>query len=405
MEEPHSLKEVERRRLAYDDIVAMTQSAMNLVNNNPGRNQNDEVDLQLFQITGQLPSETMFSAQFISHWLDDCRQRQEEVFGIDAMTLDNEEYANYVMYNMLALQDECHELLRTVAWKPWVTSGRGEFDADQLVDESVDVMFFLGNLFVAFDVTAEDLAIRMQHKDNVVRMRADGYNPRDDLGYRHLFIADHDTGPWQCFFCHKTVIFDELNIHHKDGNHENNERGNLVPAHKRCHHGHHAKITRAKNRATAVECCGTTYTKAGYLVHRRHKHGEGQPNPTSYNEQLQPAACDECDFVAKSKRGLVTHKRRMHSELPDSVTCTACGEEFKTLSAAKMHQRAKHDAENITCELCDRVCNNRGAYRHHMTESHGSEKELMKCSACSQVFIGMRGLKIHTARIHPGIIV
>jgi hypothetical protein len=68
----------------------------------------------------------------------------------------------------------------------------------------------------------------------------------------------------KCFFCKKTVLTEEqlemlrdgwvkfgnasappldldITLHHKDGDHDNNDPDNLAPSHDSCHKSHHAK--------------------------------------------------------------------------------------------------------------------------------------------------------------------
>lgn len=60
------------------------------------------------------------------------------------------------------------------------------------------------------------------------------------------FLANSMPQPWECHFCRKPVMVrqtnnkDNLAIHHLDGDHGNNDFGNLAAAHHGCHTTHHS---------------------------------------------------------------------------------------------------------------------------------------------------------------------
>lgn len=63
--------------------------------------------------------------------------------------------------------------------------------------------------------------------------------------YREIFAAAYGTLPHLCYFCRDWVYRwgkapDDGGIHHRDGDHTNNDPANLVAAHVRCHVSHHA---------------------------------------------------------------------------------------------------------------------------------------------------------------------
>lgn len=69
-----------------------------------------------------------------------------------------------------------------------------------------------------------------------------GATKRKRSRYRELFFAHSGAGPYTCFFmCGELVLFEEVIVHHIDGDHTNNEINNLVPCHRLCHNGHHLK--------------------------------------------------------------------------------------------------------------------------------------------------------------------
>lgn len=60
--------------------------------------------------------------------------------------------------------------------------------------------------------------------------------------YREMFFAINGVGPYNCFFdCGEAVSFDEVVVHHINGDHTNNDIHNLAPSHRICHNSHHFK--------------------------------------------------------------------------------------------------------------------------------------------------------------------
>lgn len=75
---------------------------------------------------------------------------------------------------------------------------------------------------------------------------------RDQHIYHKIFFSVHGEGPHICYFCGEVVparwtgyIFLKLEkkiaIHHKDGDHFNNDPDNLAMSHGGCHTSHHRK--------------------------------------------------------------------------------------------------------------------------------------------------------------------
>lgn len=55
--------------------------------------------------------------------------------------------------------------------------------------------------------------------------------------HRQIFLNIHPGSPWACYFCGGDV--EELHVHHRDGDHDNNEPNNLTATHGDCHAHHH----------------------------------------------------------------------------------------------------------------------------------------------------------------------
>lgn len=69
--------------------------------------------------------------------------------------------------------------------------------------------------------------------------------------YRELFLMANGMEPWDCFFCGGTVMYSDLQVHHKDEDIFNDELSNLVAIHPGCHSRLH-RFAKVGFRHTAV---------------------------------------------------------------------------------------------------------------------------------------------------------
>jgi hypothetical protein len=107
-------------------------------------------------------------------WLNSTLDLQRTAFDIDPPYLEGDDRAEYVRWNVLALEDELHEALNEVGWKPWATDRY--FNRDAFVGELIDVMHFVANLLVTAGVTGEELSQKYHSKQQRNRYRQEvGY--------------------------------------------------------------------------------------------------------------------------------------------------------------------------------------------------------------------------------------
>jgi hypothetical protein len=113
---------------------------------------------------------------------------QRESFDLDPATLEDEARAEFIRWNVLALEDELHEALQEVRWKPWAVRQGEWVDRDAYVGELVDALHFLLNLFLTADVSVGEVERRYLAKREVNAERqqaADGYDSvstKDEAG-------------------------------------------------------------------------------------------------------------------------------------------------------------------------------------------------------------------------------
>jgi dimeric dUTPase (all-alpha-NTP-PPase superfamily) len=105
---------------------------------------------------------------------DAQRVDQIDRYGVDPAELDLQQWADYVRTMVVALDDELHEALREVPWKPWSNRTDKEFDSGAVKAEFADAWHFFMNLMIAMRVRPEDLvssyfrklAINQERKSN-----------------------------------------------------------------------------------------------------------------------------------------------------------------------------------------------------------------------------------------------
>jgi dimeric dUTPase (all-alpha-NTP-PPase superfamily) len=100
---------------------------------------------------------------------------QRKSYGADPADLAGDERAQYIRDMMLALEDELHEALAEVGWKPWATSRH--LNRDAYLGEMVDAWHFFMNLLrVAKIEPAELFAGYMEKAARNAKRQADGYD-------------------------------------------------------------------------------------------------------------------------------------------------------------------------------------------------------------------------------------
>lgn len=57
--------------------------------------------------------------------------------------------------------------------------------------------------------------------------------------HRETFFMHNGPGPWPCFWCGVLVEYENVSVHHQDGDHTNDDPSNLVASHRPCHTQHH----------------------------------------------------------------------------------------------------------------------------------------------------------------------
>jgi dimeric dUTPase (all-alpha-NTP-PPase superfamily) len=110
---------------------------------------------------------------------EDALKAQHELqinsFGKDPKLLSEEERADWIRWNVLALSDEMHEALAEVGWKPWATSRHVNRAA--YISELVDAFHFFMNLMLVVDCTSDEFLAKYAEKRKInIKRQEDGYD-------------------------------------------------------------------------------------------------------------------------------------------------------------------------------------------------------------------------------------
>lgn len=103
------------------------------------------------------------------------RKLQIDSYKQDPQELKGHDRVEFIRWNMLALEDELHEALGEVGWKPWAKSRHVNEPAFH--GEMVDAFHFFMNLMLVTGMTADDLydGYIEKRKRNAKRQE-DGYD-------------------------------------------------------------------------------------------------------------------------------------------------------------------------------------------------------------------------------------
>lgn len=103
---------------------------------------------------------------------------QRDSFGVDPAEMSDDERIEFIRSMTLALEDELHEALGEVGWKPWATSRHVNRKA--YIGELVDALHFWVNLCLAVGATADEVTDAYLEKANRnAKRQADGYDGVD----------------------------------------------------------------------------------------------------------------------------------------------------------------------------------------------------------------------------------
>lgn len=116
-------------------------------------------------------------------WLKSTYDLQSNTYGYDldymAELGDPDATSHYLDWNQVAAVQELAELREEFSWKPWATD-EPFVNRRRIIDETVDVMHFLGNILVGLGCTDEEFWNAYQSKQmrNKIRQASGTYSAK-----------------------------------------------------------------------------------------------------------------------------------------------------------------------------------------------------------------------------------
>lgn len=106
-------------------------------------------------------------------WLDSTTDLQTNTYGYDlpGMIESPAKAAPYLMWNLFAAFIELAELSIEFSWKPWAVD-KPFVNRQRILEESVDVGHFIGNILTAVGVTDEEYAAAYKAKQGKNKARS-----------------------------------------------------------------------------------------------------------------------------------------------------------------------------------------------------------------------------------------
>ena len=113
-------------------------------------------------------------------------------------------------------------------------------------------------------------------------------------------------------------------------------------------------------------------------------------------EESQDFKCSECEFVAKTKSGLKTHKVRIHTKtnsLQYPVECELCEAKLENERNMKEHLKFhSYKKSTFRCEDCDHCSENFLTMEVHVGKHHSGKFE---CGLCNYEAKDLEALNLH----------
>ena len=106
--------------------------------------------------------------------------------------------------------------------------------------------------------------------------------------------------------------------------------------------------------------------------------------------------CEQCNFSARSSRGLNLHVQSVHEGI--AFTCEFCQKSFVERRGLKYHVQSVHEGIKFTCEFCQKSYVEKKKLQRHIKEDH--HETSLTCSQCCKFTGSSSNMRYHMQNVH-----
>lgn len=121
-------------------------------------------------------------------WLRETLKLQTEFYK-DISNLPQDELEDWMRVNAFAAEDEIHEAMGEISWKPWAS--KHFFNREEFIGECVDALHFIGNMLAAAKCSDEELnAAYLEKMERNRERQRNGYSGTDKCSFCKRAVDD-----------------------------------------------------------------------------------------------------------------------------------------------------------------------------------------------------------------------
>jgi len=109
--------------------------------------------------------------------------------------------------------------------------------------------------------------------------------------------------------------------------------------------------------------------------------------------------CDQCDYKAGQKSGLVRHQLAKHGDGVRYLKCHLCPKTYKWDADLKRHID-KHSNNKFQCDSCEKEFAEKRNLQSHIKAAHLNLTHKCRVETCDYEASSLQNLRVHEANIH-----